>query len=78
MLLTLIELLQESTLYGFPAVHLNEASKKLVVHLPTVHGFLVFHPFFGDEDVDDLWICHRTVTFEPLADGVTEVGWRDV
>jgi hypothetical protein len=53
-------------------------SEELVVHLPAVHGFLVFHAFFGDEDVDDLWVGHGTVTFEPLANDVAEVGWRDV
>ena len=76
--LTLIELLQESALYGFPAVGLNEGSEELVVHLPTVYGFLVFHAFFCDEDVEDLWVGHGAVTFEPLADGVADVGRRDV
>ena len=76
--LTLIELVQESALYGFSAIALNEASEELVVHLPAVHGFLVFHAFFGDEDVDDFLVGHGTVTFEPLADDVAEVGWREV
>lgn len=57
---------------------MNEASEELVVHLPAVHGFLVFHALFGDEDVDDLLVGHGTVTFEPLTDDVAEVGWRDV
>ena len=48
------------------------------MHLPTVHGFLVFHAFFGDEDVDDLGVGNGAVTFEPLADCVAKVGWRDV
>ena len=75
-----MKLLQQkkSTLYGFPTVSLNEAPKKLAIHLPTVHGFLVFHTFFSDEDVDDLWVCHGTVTFEPLVGDVAEVCWRDV
>ena len=76
--LTLIELVQESTLYGFSPILLNEAPEELVIHLPTVHGFLVFHAFFGDEDVDDLWVGYGTVTFEPLANDMAEVGWRDV
>ena len=76
--LTLIELVQESTLYGFPAVALDKEPQELVVHLPTVHGFLVFHAFFGDEDVDDLGVGNGPVTFKPLADCVAEVGWRDV
>ena len=70
--------MQEGALYGFPAVGVNEASEELVVHLPAVHGFLVFHAVFGDEDVDDLWVGDGTVTFELLADDVAEVGWRDV
>lgn len=76
--LTLIELLQEGALYWFSAVALNEDSEELVVHLPAIHGFLVFHAIFGDEDVDDLWVGHRTVTFELLADDVAEVDWGDV
>jgi hypothetical protein len=70
--------LQEGTAYGFPAVPLNKDSEELVVHLPTVYGFLVFHAFFGDEDVDDLWVGDGTVTFELLANDVAEVGWREV
>jgi len=75
--LTLIELVQEGALYGFPAIPLNKASEELVVHLPAIHGFLEFHAFFGDEDVDDPWVGNGTVMFEPLADDVAEVGWRD-
>ena len=74
----MIEPLQESALYGFPPVPLNEASEELVVHLPAVHRFLVLHAFFGDEDDDDFRVGHRAVTLEPLADDVTEVGGRDV
>ena len=74
----MIEPLQESALYRFPPVPLNEASEELVVHLPAVHRFLVLHAFFGDEDVDDFRVGHGAVTFEPLADDVTEVGGRDV
>ena len=76
--LTLIELLQESALYRFPSVRMNKESEKLVVHLPAIHDFLILHSLFGDEDVDDLWVCHRTVTFEPLANDMAEVSWRDV
>ena len=76
--LTLIKLLQESTLHGFPSVRMNEASEELIVHLPAVHGFLVFHAVFGDEDVDDPVVGHGAVTFELLADDVAEVGWGDV
>lgn len=76
--LTLIKLLQESALYGTPAVPLNETSEELVVHLPAVHGFLVFHAVFGDEDVDDPLVCHGAVAFEALADDVAEVDWRDI
>ena len=74
----MIEPLQESALDGFPPVPLNEASEELVVHLPAVHGFLLFHAFFGDENVDDFQVGHGAVTFEPLADDVTEIGGRDV
>ena len=73
--LTLIEPLQEGTVHRFPTVPVDEESEELVVHLPAVHGFLVFHTFFGDEDVDDLWVGHGTVAFELLADDVAEVGW---
>jgi len=76
--LTLVKLLQESSIYGFPTVPLNEASKELVVHLPAIHGFLVFHALFSDEDIDDPLVGHGTVTFEPLADDVAEVGWREI
>ena len=75
----MIEPLQESALYEFPAVPPNEASKELVIHLSAVHGFLLFHAFFhGDEGVDDFLVGHGAATFEPLADDVTEVGGRDV
>ena len=76
--LTLVELVQEGALYGFPAVPLKEGSEELVIHLPAVHGLLIFHAFFGDEDVDDFWVGHGTVMFKPLADGVADVGRRDV
>lgn len=58
---------------GFATVRLKEEPKELVVHLPTIHDFLVFHAFFGDEDVDDLWIGEGTVRFEPLANDVANV-----
>ena len=76
--LTQIKLLQESALYRFPAVGLNEPSEELIVHLPAVHGFLVFHAVFGDEDVDDSVVGYGAVTFEALADNVAEVSWGDV
>ena len=76
--LTLVELVQESTLYGFPTIPLDKAPQQLVVHLPAVHRFLVFHAFFGDQHVDDLWVGNGAVTFEPLADYVAEVDRRDV
>ena len=76
--LTLIELVQEITLYGFPAITLDKAPQQLVVHLPAVHRFLVFYAFFGGQDVDDLWVGDGPIAFEPLADCVAKVGWRDV
>ena len=70
-----VEPLQESALYRFPTVPLNEASEELVVHLSAVHGFLLFHAFFhGDEGVDDFLVGHGAATFEPLADDVTNGG----
>ena len=74
----MIEPLQESALYEFPAVPPNEASEELAIHLPAIHGFLLFHVFFGDEDVDSFLVGHGAVTFKPLADDVTKVGGRDV
>jgi hypothetical protein len=75
----LVELVQEcGTLYRLPTVWLDKYSEELVVHLPAVHDLLVFHPVLGDEDVDDLWVCHGTVAFELLTDDVAEVGWRDI
>ena len=76
--LTLIKLLQERPLHRSPAVLLDEDSEELVVHLPTVHGLLVFHALLCDEDVDYFRVGHGAVGFEPLADGVAEVGWGDV
>ena len=78
MRVTLIKLLQKSAVDGSAAVGLKKDSEDMVVHLPTVHDFLVFHPFFGDEDVDGLWVGHGAVAFEPLADDVADVSWRDV
>ena len=77
-MLTLIEPLQESALHGFPTVLLKEDSEDVIIHLPAVHDFLIFHTFFGDEDVDNLWVGHRTITFKPLANDVADVSWRDV
>lgn len=70
--------MQESTLYRFPAVGLDETSEELIVHLPAVHGFLVFHAVFGDEDVDDSVVGYGAVAFEALADDMAEVGGGDV
>jgi hypothetical protein len=70
--------LQESALDGFATIRLKEDPEDLVVHLPTVHDFLVFHTFFGDEDVDGFGVGQGTVAFEPLADDMANVGWRDV
>lgn len=74
----MIEPLQESAVDGSATVGLKEDSEDVVVHLPTVHDFLVFHALFRDEDVDRLWVGHGTVAFEPLADDVTDVSGRDV
>jgi len=74
----LIEPLQESAVHGFPTIWPKEDSEELIVHLPTVHDFLVFHTVLGDEDVDGLWVGHGTVMFELLADDVADVSWGDV